>query len=784
MKIRTKFLGSSLAMLGSIVLLIAGSNCFINQAEQSIRARLNKTNQTIRLFQLLEVSLADQTAAIKDYLLVHEAADVVTYQQAKSNFRLGLDALEKQLPDATAIDSIRRQFHSLMELAQSIQATEADLNQMQMGIRTINSLRKDTEFYLDLLRNQLEQENNLVQLELTRLDQIIQRVELTLLGLVILIFTVQFRWMLLPEIRAIQMLRLGAEVIGNGNLAYRLKIKAGDEIEQVADAFNQMSAKLAGLYQSLEQKVIERTQSLERSTQQDHLLSRIAVQLLNRDIDTAINYALKLIGQFAASDRATIALYNDAQTHLSHAYEWRAIGIKPLMAQLQNRPITSFPWFHQHHIQGQIVQVSSVADLPPAAAAEKVILTQHEIGSILLVPIGNLQKIIGVISLETVFEEKFWNQEDINLLQYVGEIITIAYARHQVEQALQQKNKALTDSLRQLKTTQDELILAEKMAALGQLMAGIAHEINTPLGAIKASSSNTITALSESLNQIPELCRRLETEEKALFFELVERSRITEPYLSVREKRQFKRTLTQQLQMYGIDQAQRLADTLVDIGVHATVHPFRPLLQRTDVDWLLKLAYDLARLQINSQNILNAVDRAAKIVLTLKRYAHHDTSGEKQLAQITEGLDTAIELCCNQLRHNVEVKRNYSPLPAIWCYPDELIQVWTNLVQNAIQAMASKGCLTIQVAPHGDDVIVKVMDSGCGISPTIKHRIFEPFFTTKSAGEGCGLGLDIACQIVKKHGGSIEVESVPGQTIFQVRLPIDSDNESWLPGQK
>jgi signal transduction histidine kinase len=159
------------------------------------------------------------------------------------------------------------------------------------------------------------------------------------------------------------------------------------------------------------------------------------------------------------------------------------------------------------------------------------------------------------------------------------------------------------------------------------------------------------------------------------------------------------------------------------------------------------------------------------VVFALKTYARYDNTGKKQYVQLSEGIDTVLELYQNQLKHNIELQKEYAEVEAIACYPDELIQVWTNLIHNALQAMENAGQLMIKIQPADQGVVVKIIDSGCGIPEEIKSRIFEPFFTTKPAGEGSGLGLDIVKKIVDKHHGSITVESVPGNTTFMVTLP-------------
>jgi signal transduction histidine kinase len=189
---------------------------------------------------------------------------------------------------------------------------------------------------------------------------------------------------------------------------------------------------------------------------------------------------------------------------------------------------------------------------------------------------------------------------------------------------------------------------------------------------------------------------------------------------------------------------------------------------------IVQTAYQFATVQKSTKNIATATDRAAKIVFALKSYSRYDQSGSKVIANITDGIDTVLTLYHYQIKHGVEVVRNYGTnLPSVLCYPDELNQVWTNLVHNALQAMGNKGVLKIDVKHQANAISVSITDSGPGIPPEIMPRIFEPFFTTKPPGEGSGLGLDIVQKILEKHQGALQVESVPGQTKFTISLPIE-----------
>jgi len=340
---------------------------------------------------------------------------------------------------------------------------------------------------------------------------------------------------------------------------------------------------------------------------------------------------------------------------------------------------------------------------------------------------------------------------------------------------LESRNNQLKNTLTDLKSAQDQLVLSEKMAALGQLVAGVAHEINTPLGAIKSSVETAAASFQHTIDTLNREENALDATDLKLLWDLLGQVSGSSPLLSPREKRQKVKELLGGLESKGISMGQTEAKQLTDLGMGHDTASLSVLLDNKHATELIALASQFNNVRKGLQTISTASDKASKIVFSLKSYSHFSHSESKLVSDIRDGLQTVLTLYQNQIKQGVELVTEFDDIPKILCYADELDQVWTNLVHNSLQAMSNQGRLTVRVRKQEDNIVVDVADNGPGIPEEIQGKIFDPFFTTKPPGEGSGLGLDIVMRIVEKHGGKMTFQTQAGEgTTFTVTLPIET----------
>jgi two-component system NtrC family sensor kinase len=581
-------------------------------------------------------------------------------------------------------------------------------------------------------------------------------------------------------------LHRGAVAIARGDLDHTLDVAEGDEIGDLSVAFKHMTGTLKENQQRLAARMREMVALHDAGRAMSSVidLGQVSSKICDsvaRTFDVRL-CALFLVPPGAVGDEGRVIV---AASRVRNVDGAPAIAdpaaLAPVAAQVARLRATL-----------RVDDVSNDSRRRDAAAAAGVD------GAIMAVPLERKGAVVGVLIVGRSAAARPFIEADANLLSTFADqaaaAIENARLYEQVRDASEELeakvrlrtseltaiNRELGRALADLRETQAQLVLSERMAGLGLLVAGVAHEINSPSAAIRGAVDAITAAVGNMAEPVRALASAVDdaAEREALFTVLegygkdLAARRMPTGAAVRRMARELRAVLEPAVGPASTDLGQRLAEAGADEALVVD------LIQRSPgARPALAYLIEQSNLHRNAYIIGNAISRIQRIVGALKTYSHLDEEPTRVPADLHEGIETTLTLFAYALR-DITVVRHFGQLPSVPIFVDELNQVWTNLIQNAVQALGGKGTITIETErvkqADRDGVTVRVVDDGPGIPADIKERIFEPFFTTKPKGEGTGLGLGIVSTIIAKHGGELRCESEPGKTQFEVWLPCET----------
>jgi signal transduction histidine kinase len=420
---------------------------------------------------------------------------------------------------------------------------------------------------------------------------------------------------------------------------------------------------------------------------------------------------------------------------------------------------------------------------------EDVLILRAEIEKI-AEPIQSVGKVVDdIIGLNTEMQDdrmifQSYLVIGVNLLLMimisVSAVIVVRYQNKQIEDSKKTElelERRVASRTEELRIAQSQLIQNEKMASIGQLVANVAHEINTPIASVKASGGNINSALKELLDMFPKGGESIDYPTFLSILKLIREASTGKISISSRMERELIDTAVGKFNSVGINDSWDISSVMMEINPNIDVLEYTDLVTHPDSERIFYFVSKVASIVSNSSNINSAVDHVSKIIFALKHFSYNNENDGFIEADLVENIEMVLTIYGNKFRQGIDLVREYDCNPKILCMPVELQQVWNNLIHNALQAMDYHGFLKIKITEWNGEAIVTISDSGSGISKEVEGKIFDAFFTTKGIGHGSGLGLGIVKTIVEKHSGSITFDSVVGVgTRFHVHIPLIKRN--------
>ena len=532
--------------------------------------------------------------------------------------------------------------------------------------------------------------------------------------------------------------------------------------------------------------------SLQKQIGFQELIMKTSTKFINLpedELEVSINHVLEDIGKFVQADRSYIFNYDHKNKTSSNLFEWCEKGIKPEIDNLQNIPFTDIPLWIETHFKGEQMDIPSVESLPEGQL--KSLLQDQDIKSLLAIPLMKGKRCIGFIGFDFVNNEKKYTDIDRKFLILFGEMLVNIYTRLDYIKEIKTANDLIFNINTNLekevfekteRNTELTMILVnqEKLALVGELTAGVAHDLNTPLGAIKISAENVRYTLEHlfhkvinscSGEQLHYACERAESKNKDVDF-------YVGGLQALKEQNAISTYLKEQYPNSEKD-INAIAEQMVKarIGLSEPAEIENIMSSENPIDFL-ELIFNIETVRTFINTIMLAGDRATEVVKNLRSFINQNSNNIKTKVNINENINTVLNIFNHELKHKVKLSFDVDPKLYIIGYDVKLFQLWSNLVKNAIEATERNGELIIRSKETKDHIIISVANSGAKIPDEILSQMFEKYFTTKHKQNGTGLGLSIVKSVIDEHHAKIDIDSSETFTTFIVTFEKNIDKES------
>jgi PAS domain S-box-containing protein len=536
---------------------------------------------------------------------------------------------------------------------------------------------------------------------------------------------------------------------------------------------------------------VTRLLSIQKELKQIHDFQRILMNISNRfiqlnfeELDRAIDQSLQEIAYFSDADRAYVFRYELEHNVCRNTHEWCAPGIQPQIEELQLISLDKMPYWYTKHSNGEEVEVIDAAKLTDERI--KSMLKTEGIQSLLTIPMMDASHVIGFIGFDVIRKKRTFRNEEKELLALFAQMLVNVINRMRNLDELNQSKKeieTINETLEQkvLENTKKNLSLSktiveqDKLATIGEISAGIAHDLNTPLGTIKVGADN-IRYVFDTV--VREKVSKFSSDELNEIMGRIQNAPI-EIYVGGlqlrKEKTEMIKILETDFNLQSCDRTDKIAELLVKCRIDSIEKEFiSKILKNKDSLAYLDLLTNLQLAFSQLETIKTSSDKAVKVVQEVRSFIKGNTTDEKVNINLRQNIGTVLSVFNYELKNDVDLKFTINPDIHLFGYDVKLFQLWSNIVKNALEAMDSQEhkYFGIHAVEENGKLQVVFENNGPKIPEEVIKNMFNKFYTTKSKRNGTGLGLSIVKNILSEHLATINVESNDTLTKFIITFDL------------